>query len=714
MRDFRHLKLFLYKYVEFHRNVSAAIFGEDLDEIRNFLTELEVNNYEIDSKGLRADEHFAVRHSWMFDILIYCPGETDCLTAQRMDFPEAVASTVRSIIIDVDAVEQIDTLLPLFDMLHERNFRCLPGAIIEGVGLCLLSRGVEPGIPSKLICESLKMSRLYSNLGNVDATNEILSCFHRLSQSVFYTTMLPSSREKYLRARHDLFVPAEEPCYDYPPVSVSFTEEAHLLEGPTIGILVIAASQPAWMLVDTIVSIIHQPYSQWAITIVAIKSEFMIAEHELLHIRSLSSRIRFKSVDDVAEIKGNVGRCFDEADFVTVASCGVIFSNGIFLDFYRHIARHPSSLRFTADVTDYKSDYESCIHQLGPDPSLSIIRAKPSVILSIYKMDAVTRRASWDEIKRATAHIPISACLMKTWPGQPEHQDTIFDFEEVPTHSSYSAVFQTPSGKSRVRWRDIRSLTSVICLTSSVDDAAHRAAERLKESVCSKYTEFVLAFDLKKDEYSGDASAGFREFNQTTERRIQSAVGLSRGEFLVFIDVAFRPKFPDCISELVGPIHDLGIGIVGGRISGRSGGYDSSGMTFDVNGNLVDIDGLNLPENFKSAFLTTSDYRFRSAVSGGAFAISRVLFDELGGFSSPWLFPRLDVDLCIRAVNASAKILYNPYASFLSFGQATLSDWLDCEQRGKIWLRKNFPAGDPLSNPKAVYRSASQMGVSGN
>ena len=190
----------------------------------------------------------------------------------------------------------------------------------------------------------------------------------------------------------------------------------------------------------------------------------------------------------------------------------------------------------------------------------------------------------------------------------------------------------------------------------------------------------------------------------------------SGGDILLFLNDDVVPVNRGWLRELVAPLDDPRIGIVGPLLLYPDQGVQHAGMYLGFNG----LAGHAL----RGAKLPRGDYGFLAsaprevmAVTGAALSMRRADFDRLNGFDQNLFALYIqDVDLCLRAHFSGLAVVYNPRAILLHMEstsvKATLVDpWMTRRRalEHEAFVRRwgDALANDPFHNPNFARRAES-------
>lgn len=191
--------------------------------------------------------------------------------------------------------------------------------------------------------------------------------------------------------------------------------------------------------------------------------------------------------------------------------------------------------------------------------------------------------------------------------------------------------------------------------------------------------------------YLNPAAADFSE-------AANACVARSAAEVIVFLEAASEPA-DRWIAELIGPLQNPDIAVVGGRFEDRAGRLIEGGWVF--------------PDGRPAAIFKreTRDYysvcaaawwmRNHLAVSGALMAVRRRVWDLVGGFSVSPAWGRRDLDLCIRISGQThRRIVLNTFARNTGSGRTMFEQSANRLADATLLFSKYFPDGDPFFHPK--------------
>ena len=256
-------------------------------------------------------------------------------------------------------------------------------------------------------------------------------------------------------------------------------------------------------------------------------------------------------------------------------------------------------------------------------------------------------------------------------------------------------------GTIRLKWKTGKKV-SIIFVAASAAAGAISGAEALLGTVGDAAVEILIP--VAGDAVSKDARVKAVKVapNATQAERITQAVNQSEGALLVFFDQSVTPAGAGWLQELTGPLQNSGVGLVGAKLlDARNESIRHAGIVFGQDGRLQDIFS-GQPEHYYEVFGGPGWYRNWTAVSGACMAMRREVWEQTGGFSGEIRYPRLDIELCLRAqLQLGLRVVYNPHARLFQSEPSGMETWLNeqGENAGAAYIRACFPDGDPYFNP---------------
>ena len=178
------------------------------------------------------------------------------------------------------------------------------------------------------------------------------------------------------------------------------------------------------------------------------------------------------------------------------------------------------------------------------------------------------------------------------------------------------------------------------------------------------------------------------------------------GDLLVFLNNDTQALEPTWLEELVGWAERPEVGIVGAQLIRPDGTLQHAGLVIGLGGHGSHVfDGG--PEHQQGPFGSSDWYRDYQAVTGACLAVRRQVFEQLGGFDEAYQVGYGDIDLCLRAVDAGYRVIYNPFARLLHHEGATrgLTQPPGDVLRASVRMYPRIQAGDPYFSPNLSRHS---------
>lgn len=182
----------------------------------------------------------------------------------------------------------------------------------------------------------------------------------------------------------------------------------------------------------------------------------------------------------------------------------------------------------------------------------------------------------------------------------------------------------------------------------------------------------------------------------------------STGEVLVLLNNDTEVIDARWLEELVGALRHPKVGVVGARLLFEDGLIQHAGMVANPNGDFAHM-SQNLPGNCLGYGYSVAFPQEYSMVTGACQAVSRALFEQLGGYDERLAVGFNDGDFCLRAREAGFAVAYCPYAvlhhrEFSSRGRESVDAALAARYtREKAYVigrhAEFFSARDPAINP---------------
>ncbi|MEJ2552339.1 MAG: O-antigen biosynthesis protein, partial [Anaerolineales bacterium] len=113
-----------------------------------------------------------------------------------------------------------------------------------------------------------------------------------------------------------------------------------------------------------------------------------------------------------------------------------------------------------------------------------------------------------------------------------------------------------------------------------------------------------------------------------------------------------------------------------------------------------------LREGEEGLFGSTEWYRNYLAVTGACMMVPRAVYDDVGGYNEAYQLAFGDVDLCLRIVQYSYRVMYTPFARLIHHESVSRGRYIPTNDliEGYADFKAQITAGDPYFNPNLSYR----------
>jgi GT2 family glycosyltransferase len=143
------------------------------------------------------------------------------------------------------------------------------------------------------------------------------------------------------------------------------------------------------------------------------------------------------------------------------------------------------------------------------------------------------------------------------------------------------------------------------------------------------------------------------------------------GDVFVFLNNDTEVLEGTWLAELVQWSLAKGVGAVGGKLLYPNGSLQHVGAIFLQGRGPRHIFHRDPDEHANGPFGSVSCYRNYLAVTGACLAMSRSVFDKIGGFDEQFDLQYSDVDLCLTAAEHGYRTVYNPFVRLIHHENAT-------------------------------------------
>jgi len=176
-------------------------------------------------------------------------------------------------------------------------------------------------------------------------------------------------------------------------------------------------------------------------------------------------------------------------------------------------------------------------------------------------------------------------------------------------------------------------------------------------------------------------------------------VAQARGDYLLFLNNDTQVVEPGWLAAMLEHAQRPDVGAVGARLHYPDGRIQHAGVVLGIGG-AADHAFRGVPGEAFSYFGLASVVRNVSAVTAACMAMSRRVFEDIGGFDERFRVALNDVDLCLRLRRRGYEIVYAPRAHLIHHESGTrgrMHPPADEALMWKVW-GEAIRAGDPYYN----------------
>jgi GT2 family glycosyltransferase len=189
------------------------------------------------------------------------------------------------------------------------------------------------------------------------------------------------------------------------------------------------------------------------------------------------------------------------------------------------------------------------------------------------------------------------------------------------------------------------------------------------------------------------------------------AVRRARGEALVLLNNDTSIDTPDWLEEMLGHLHQQGVGVVGAKLLYTHGAVQHGGTTVGPGGHADHLHvgiARDAPGYCHRAVVAQE----LSAVTGACLMTWKALYERLGGLNEPEFPVEFnDVDYCLRVQAAGYRVIYTPHAVLYHDESASRGRNVTEQQRSRAArdaarMRRKWAKRlqyDPYYNPNLSY-----------
>jgi GT2 family glycosyltransferase len=180
--------------------------------------------------------------------------------------------------------------------------------------------------------------------------------------------------------------------------------------------------------------------------------------------------------------------------------------------------------------------------------------------------------------------------------------------------------------------------------------------------------------------------------------RCNAGVAASSGDHVVLLNDDVRVEQPDWLAELVGPLAERDVGVVGARLLFADGTLQHGGILLNEHPRHI-CAGFGIADPGPFDLLRVA--REVSAVTGACLATPRALWDELGGLCTDFAVAFNDVDYCLRAIRHGRRVMWTPEATLYHFESQTRRPEASTQEVALLRTRwGDVLRADPFGNPR--------------
>ncbi|TGN94601.1 rhamnosyltransferase WsaF family glycosyltransferase [Burkholderia sp. USMB20] len=188
-------------------------------------------------------------------------------------------------------------------------------------------------------------------------------------------------------------------------------------------------------------------------------------------------------------------------------------------------------------------------------------------------------------------------------------------------------------------------------------------------------------------------------------RELDEAIARATGEVIVIVDADAVPRSDSVFEELIGPLQNPAIALVGGKSIDQVGRLIDFGRIFERGIARPFLRGQ--PRAYFGMFGSATWYRNALAAPATCLAFRKALWNSIGPFSSAEPGTQPDLAFCLRAtLGGYGRLLLNPFAEFSTQKPGVFERLYSAESRFGSVVAK-YPNGDPY------FHSALEMSASG-
>jgi len=475
--------------------------------------------------------------------------------------------------------------------------------------------------------------------------------------------------------------------------------------GPKISILMPVYRTPIVYLERAILSVVCQTYSEWELCLIDDGSESDDITAILDYYESMDQRIKVTRIPDNLGISAATNIVLDLA---TGAYIGLLDHD----DMLTRDALEDVASRLIADpridlvyTDECKIDEYDIVKELMPKPDWSpplLTAVMYTGHFSVYRTSIVRQLGGlrsqfdlsqdYDLALRVAECNPVVAHLRKYYYGwrmiggsaavgdKPHaRQSNIAALQDAIDRRGWCGVAEALPTANRVR-RALGGAQPLVSLIVPSDNPSHISdtVRSIVSLTTYRHYEIVVVTNstaaAECSELLGYKLLRFVTYNKpyNFSDKCNAGAAAARGQYLVFYNDDVRVRTREWIEAILEWLTLPGTGAVGPKLIYEDNRIQHAGMVTGVR-RLVGTAFHAYPRGTNASFNLAQSVRQVSLISGACFAISKALFDQIGGFDAVNVpVSHSDVDLCLRIRNAGYSCIYTPYAELTHIGHQSI------------------------------------------
>jgi GT2 family glycosyltransferase len=284
-------------------------------------------------------------------------------------------------------------------------------------------------------------------------------------------------------------------------------------------------------------------------------------------------------------------------------------------------------------------------------------------------------------------------------------------------HRSISNVPAKPRPRARYPLPETAPLVSILIPTRDRLALLRKCIESIELRTSYRNHEIVVIDNRSSERETLDYLAALRhrvvrydaEFNYSAINNL--AVRAARGEAVLLLNNDIEVISPDWLEEMLGHLHQEGVGAVGAKLFYADGRVQHAGDGVGAGG-CADHLHSGLARDAPGYCHRAVAAHEVSAVTGACLMTWKQLYQRLGGLDEAELAVSFnDVDYCLRLQQAGYRVVFTPHAELYHFESATRGHDASAEQEARAArevsiMRRRWGKRldlDPYYNPNLNY-----------